>query len=95
MSRKIKKSDHSKTNRYQMVIDNYVRKDFEMTGDLGSKILFGRMNIYSFSMYSYRAPSDYIFIFSAVVYSFSKVKILYQNYANFGLQKVNLQGSYA
>lgn len=57
------KSDHSKTNRYQMVIDNYIRKDCEMTGDLGSKILFGRMNIYSFLTYSSQAPSDYIFIF--------------------------------
>jgi hypothetical protein len=64
MSRKIKKIDLSKTNRYQMVIDNYVRKECEMTGDLGSKILFGRMNIYSFSIYFSRAPSNYIFIFS-------------------------------
>ena len=48
MSRKIRKSHHSKTNRYQMVIEHYGGKDCEMTGDLGPKILFCRMNIYSF-----------------------------------------------
>ena len=48
MSRKIKKSRDSIMNRYQMVIDNCGRKDCEMTGDLDSKILFGRMNLYSF-----------------------------------------------
>jgi hypothetical protein len=31
-----------------MVIEHCGRKDCEMTGDLGPKILFGRMNIYSF-----------------------------------------------
>ena len=48
MSRKIKKSRNSETNRYQIAIDNIGRKDCETTGNLGSIFLFSQMNIYSF-----------------------------------------------